>query len=273
MIRDRDTYQGAAPRASSPGAGPVIAAAAIAAGGALATPARAQEQATRGLPLIRDTEIENLLRDYATPILQAAGLAQQNIKVVVLNDRSFNAFVMDGRHIFINAGALFDAKTPNEIIGVFAHETGHLADGHLMRFREKLAQAQTQSIIAMLLGIGAVVAGAAAHGGDRPRRRRRDHGAAIVDPAHAARLCAHPGRPGRPCRREVPDRNPPIGARDAGIIQAPEQRNVVRFEQYADPYLQTHPMPPERVATLERLAKRAPIGTKRTRRNCKCATI
>src|SRR6266851_3194265 len=91
-----------------------------------------------GLPIIRDTEIEQLLRDYAQPILQAAGLSKQNVKVVVLNDRSFNAFVMDGRHIFINAGALFDAKTPNEIIGVFAHETGHLAGGHLMKLREQL---------------------------------------------------------------------------------------------------------------------------------------
>ena len=82
--------------------------------------------------------------------------------MVVLNDRSFNAFVMDGRHIFINAGALFDAKTPNEIIGVFAHETGHLAGGHLSRMREKLASAQTLSIAAMLLGVGAMVAGARA---------------------------------------------------------------------------------------------------------------
>ena len=101
-------------------------------------PARAQERATGGVPLIRDTEIEQLLRDYSAPILKAAGLAKQNIQIVILNDRSFNAFVMDGRHIFINAGALFEAKTPNEIIGVFAHETGHLAGGHLTRLREQL---------------------------------------------------------------------------------------------------------------------------------------
>ena len=73
-------------------------------------PARAQDEVTRGLPLIRDTEIEQLLREYAQPILKAAGLAKQNVRVVVLSDRAFNAFVMDGRHIFINAGALFDAK-------------------------------------------------------------------------------------------------------------------------------------------------------------------
>src|SRR3954462_15961730 len=51
----------------------------------------------KGLPIIRDAEIEQLLRDYTTPILQAAGLAQQNVHVVILQDRAFNAFVMDGR--------------------------------------------------------------------------------------------------------------------------------------------------------------------------------
>ena len=96
---------------------------------------------------------------------------------------------MDGRHIFINAGALIDAKTPNEIIGVFAHETGHLAGGHLLRLREKLAQAQTQSIIAMLLGIGAVVAGA--RSGGAGNRRRGDHGAAICrSSARCSPTCA-----------------------------------------------------------------------------------
>ena len=65
---------------------------------------------------------------------------------------------MDGRRIFVNAGALMDSKTPNEIIGVLAHETGHIAGGHLSKLRQQLAVAQTQSIIAMLLGVGAMVA-------------------------------------------------------------------------------------------------------------------
>src|ERR1035437_9759549 len=136
---------------------------ASAGGGPALEQARAQDL-PRGMPIIRDTEIEQLLRDYASPILHAAGPDKQNVKVVVLNDRAFNAFVMDGRHIFINAGALFDAKTPNEIIGVFAHETGHLAGGHLQRLREQTATAQTASIIARLAGVGAMVAGARAGG-------------------------------------------------------------------------------------------------------------
>src|SRR6185295_11072548 len=114
-----------------------------------------------GLPIIRDAEIEQLLRDYTAPILKVAGLGQQNVQVVLINARVFNAFVMDGRRIFVNVGALYDSKTPNEIIGVLAQETGHMAGGHLARLREQYASAQTAAIIAMLLGVGAVAAGAA----------------------------------------------------------------------------------------------------------------
>src|SRR5436305_12999187 len=113
----------------------------------------------RGLPIIRDAEIEQVLRDYTQPILRVAGLTQQNIRVVIINDRAFNAFVADGRRIFVNVGALMDAETPNQIIGVLAHETGHIAGGHLARLREQLAAASTQSILAMILGVGAIVAG------------------------------------------------------------------------------------------------------------------
>src|SRR4029077_1180781 len=130
----------------------LVTATALAGAGA---PARAQQ---KGPPVVRDAEIEQLLREYTQPILRAAGLAQQNIQVVIINDRTFNAFVADGRRIFVNAGALMDAETPNQIIGVLAHESGHIAGGHLARLREQLDNATTQSIIAMILGAGALVA-------------------------------------------------------------------------------------------------------------------
>jgi predicted Zn-dependent protease len=223
---------------------------------AVTTPARAQEQATRGMPVIRDTEIENLLRDYAQPILKVAGLAKQNVRVVVLNDRAFNAFVMDGRHIFINAGALFDAKTPNEIIGVFAHETGHLAGGHLMKLREQLATAQTASIVALLLGVGAAVAGARSGGAG-------DIGAAaILAPQSAIQrsLLAYV--------RTQEDQADHAGVKFLDATHQSARGMLELFKRlsndslfnsrYVDPYLQTHPMPAERVAALERSAKASP---------------
>jgi predicted Zn-dependent protease len=227
---------------------------AAAGGGPAVAPARAQDL-PRGMPIIRDTEIEQLLRDYAAPILNAAGLAKQNVRVVVLNDRAFNAFVMDGRHIFINAGALFDAKTPNEIIGVFAHETGHLAGGHLMKLREQLATAQTASIIALLAGVGAMVAGARAGSGDIGA-------AAIMAPQSAIMrsLLAYV--------RTQEDQADHAGVKFLNATGQSPRGMLELFKRlsdeslfnsrYIDPYLQSHPMPAERVAALAVLAKTSP---------------
>jgi predicted Zn-dependent protease len=227
-----------------------------AATGPTTIPARAQDSTTRGMPVIRDAEIEQLLRDYAQPILRAAGLAKQNVRVVVLGDRSFNAFVMDGRHIFVNAGALFDAKTPNEIIGVFAHETGHLAGGHLQRLREQLASAQTASIVALMAGIGAAVAGArSGAGGDIAA-------AAIMAPQSAIMrtLLSYV--------RTQEDQADHAGVKflnataqsPRGMVELFKRlSNEVLFNsKYIDPYMQSHPMPADRVAALETLARASP---------------
>jgi len=228
---------------------------AVAATGLAPAPPAQAQNAPRGLPIIRDTEIEQLLRDYAQPILRVAGLAKQNVRVVVLGDRTFNAFVMDGRHIFINAGALFDAKTPNEIIGVFAHETGHLAGGHLMKLREQLATAQTASIIAMLAGVGAMVAGARAGAGNVGM-------AAIMAPQSAIQrsLLAYV--------RTQEDQADHAGVKFLNATGQSSKGMVELFtrlaneslfnSRYIDPYLQTHPMPAERVAALAALAKASP---------------
>ena len=88
--------------------------------------------------LIRDAETEALIRTYAKPIFTAAGLGSQAIEIHIVNDRSFNAFVVDGHNMFIHAGALMGAKTPNEVIGVIAHESGHITGGHLARLRTQL---------------------------------------------------------------------------------------------------------------------------------------
>jgi predicted Zn-dependent protease len=220
-------------------------------------PERAQAQARGGPPIIRDTEIEQLLRDYSTPILKAAGLAKQNVRIVILNDRAFNAFVMDGRHIFINAGALFDARTPNEIIGVFAHETGHLAGGHLLRLREELARAQTASIVALLAGVGAAVAGARSGGSVG-----NVGAAAIMAPQSVIQrtLLAYVRTQEDQADHAGVKFLTATGQSARGMLELFKRLgNESLFNsRYVDPYLQSHPMPPERVAALEALAKASP---------------
>jgi predicted Zn-dependent protease len=224
-----------------------------------AVPARAQ--AAGGPPLIRDAEIEQLLRDYSQPILRAAGLAQQNVHVVIINDRSFNAFVMDGQRIFVNAGALMESKTPNQIIGVLAHETGHIAGGHLSRLREQLAAAQTQSIIALLIGMGAAVAaGRSGNVGGNPA-------AAIVGPQDAIMrsMLAY-----QRAQEEQADRAGVKFLAATGQSARGMYETFRRFAdqnlftaRYADPYVQSHPMPTERVAALEIIARTSPYWDKK----------
>src|SRR5204863_1299130 len=203
----------------------------------------------------RDAEIEQLMRDYTAPILKAAGLAQQNVQVVLINERAFNAFVMDGRRIFINVGALYNSKTPNEIIGVLAHETGHMAGGHLARLREQLAQAQTASIIALLLGVGAIAAGAAT----RSNNMGAVGQAVIQAPQEMIRrsLLSY-----QRAQEESADR---AAVKFLNATQQSAKGMSTTFKRFADdqlvissridPYQQTHPMPRERMAVLEDLIK------------------
>ncbi|MBM3609084.1 MAG: hypothetical protein FJX29_11660, partial [Alphaproteobacteria bacterium] len=93
------------------------------------------------ISLIRDAEIEQLIRDYANPLLKAARVNAGATKIYLIGDRRFNAFVAEGRNIFINTGAIMEAETPNELIGVLAHEIGHIAGGHLVRQRMQLDRA------------------------------------------------------------------------------------------------------------------------------------
>jgi predicted Zn-dependent protease len=121
----------------------------------------------QGIPLIRDAETENLLKDYSRPIFRAAGLGT-HITMRIVKADNFNAFVIDGNNVFINHGTILQAKTPNEVIGVIAHETGHITGGHMAALRTRIARDQTKAALLMILGIGAMAAGAAS-GGDTAR--------------------------------------------------------------------------------------------------------
>jgi predicted Zn-dependent protease len=219
----------------------------------------------RGPPVLRDTETEQLLREYTRPILRAAGLEKQNIQMVIINEGGFNAFVADGRRIFVNYGAMMQSDTPNQIIGVLAHETGHLAGGHLSKLREQLAAAQTQMIIAMLLGAGALVAGA--RGGNSSSGLANAGAAAMSAPQEVIRrtLLSYVRQ-----QEENADR--------AGVkfLTATGQSARGMYETFrrftneslfaargADPYVMTHPMPAERVAALEELARSSPYWDKK----------
>jgi predicted Zn-dependent protease len=239
-----------------------VAALTAAAVGLASFPARPQTGASVGIPMIRDAEIEQLLRDYTTPIFRVAGLTDQNIHVVIIDDKSFNAFVMDAHRIFINVGALMQATTPNQIIGVLAHETGHIVGGHLSKIRQELANVQTAALIGLLLGVGAIAAGAHSAGGDASNVGL----AAITAPQALGinHLLAY-----QRAQEESADR---AGVRFLTTTGQSAKGMYDTFKRFADeslfsahganPYFQNHPIPQERMAALTELVKTPYWGRK-----------
>ncbi|EIG56401.1 M48 family metallopeptidase [Bradyrhizobium canariense] len=241
----------------------LLAAAAIA-----LTPFSAAHAQAKGPPVLRDTETEQLLREYTRPILRVAGLEKQNIQMVIVNEGSFNAFVADGRRIFVNYGAILQSETPNQIIGVLAHETGHLAGGHLSKLREQLANAQTQMIIAMLLGAGAMAVGSTRGSGSAGNNGLANAGAAaLAGPQEMIRrtLLSY--------QRQQEENADRAGVKFLTATQQSPKGMYETFKRFtseslfaargADPYLQSHPMPAERVASLQEFASASPYWDKK----------
>jgi len=111
------------------------------------------------ISLIRDAEIEDTLHSYADPIFKVAGLNPAAVHILIIDDPSINAYVAGGQNMFIHTGLILKTETPSMLIGVMAHETGHMAGGHLAQGAEQLKDAQLGSIIAAVLGAAVAVGG------------------------------------------------------------------------------------------------------------------
>lgn len=116
--------------------------------------ARADSQGP-ALKIIRDAEIETDIHTMMTPIWEAAGLDPHNVHIYLVQDPQINAFVAGGPNIFVNTGLLLAADTPDQLIGVLAHETGHIAEGHLSRAEGAMTKASIIGMIATALGAAA----------------------------------------------------------------------------------------------------------------------
>lgn len=109
--------------------------------------------------LLRDTEIEETLREFTDPILRAGGLTPSSVDIYLVNDPSLNAFVTRGQNIFLHSGLILEADTPNQLKGVIAHETGHITGGHIVRSDYGNRSAYGSMLIAAGIGLAAILAG------------------------------------------------------------------------------------------------------------------
>ena len=109
----------------------------------------------KGISLIRDTEIERTIRSYAAPILRVAELDEEAFNIHIVQSGDINAFVARGQRLFITTGLLRRSTNANQLIGVIAHEIGHITGGHLARTKIALEKAGTTALITQIMGVAA----------------------------------------------------------------------------------------------------------------------
>lgn len=202
--------------------------------------------------LIRDAEIESIIHGYASPIFTAAGIDPESVDIYLVSDDALNAFVAGGLNLFLYTGLLMRMDKPNQIIGVIAHETGHMAGGHLVRTRDALRAATAEAILAYILGIGAGVAAGNAGAGaaiisggqaiaqanllqfTRTQENAADHaGLRFLETTHQSA---------------------------AGLLDVLHalQQNEVLTGVGGNPYLRTHPLTKERLDYIANYVAQAP---------------
>lgn len=203
--------------------------------------------------LIRDAEIEATLRSYANPIFKVAGLKPSAVRIYIVQDKTLNAFVAGGANLFIHTGLITETESPDMLLGVIAHETGHIAGGHLAKGSEKLKDAQIGTIIATVLGAGA----AAASG-------RPEAAAAVITgtSSAAARNFFSFTRANENAADQAA-----LGYMDSlqisanGMVKTFEllRRHERRQFGVPDPYLRTHPLTVDRIDHVRNHAERSAI--------------
>jgi len=223
----------------------------------LANPEVLSAQAQQAPQLIRDAEIEGLMRLYTRPIFKAAGLNPKAVRVYLIADRRINAFVSGGQRIFINTGLITQSKTPNEVIGVLAHETGHIAGGHLARMGVELERASVTTIIGMLAGVAAMAGGALAGNSEVTRAGQ---GVMAGSQGMAQRnFFAYQRSMEASADQAALKYLSATGQSAKGMITLFDKlgREALATLKDADPYVFSHPMPFDRIRNLEEAAKKS----------------
>ena len=208
--------------------------------------------------MLRDTETEAFFQDLAAPLVRAADLPERNVDIALINDPSINAFVTGGQIIYLHAGLVQKADTAAEVQGVIAHELGHITGGHIIRQGEGAKAATNISLLSLLAGLGAVLAGAGDAGmaammmgqraaiGKYLAYSRGEEGSAD---AAAAKFLSTAGISGRGL----------LGFFDK--LSGLESNYAVSRDAEME-YVRSHPLTNDRIATLRDTFERDPAWTK-----------
>lgn len=203
---------------------------------------------------LRDPEIERWLYEMSEPLWEAANINEGSVEILLIGDPTPNAFAgaSSGLKMGIHTGLITMAKMPNEIEGVIAHETGHLAGGHSFRTREALARAQRPALMSLVLGVALIAVGAPPEAGI---------GAIGLGQSVAIDnyLAYSRGQESAADQAAVTYLDE-IGASTQGLIDffdVLKNQQLIRASQ-PQGYAQTHPLAVQRVAKLRRRAEESP---------------
>lgn len=222
----------------------------------------AQAQRAGGISIARDAETEALVQDYARPLFKAAGIPAGSIQILLVPNPAFNAFVADSSRMFINTGAIVDAGTPSEIIGVLAHETAHLAHGDLAGMRQAIEDAKTAAMLAALVGLVGAVAGSV---GGLDGAGQAGTGLAMGGMQVAQRsVLSYQRTQEAAADRSAVDYLNASGQSAMGMVVTMRRLadQMLVSARNINPYVQSHPLPADRVMTLENLARKGKFAGK-----------
>jgi predicted Zn-dependent protease len=218
----------------------------------VASPASAQSRVS----VIRDAEIEQLLRRIADPIFRVAGLHPDAVDVYLVQDDKLNAFVAGGQNLFLNTGLLRRAETPEQVAGVIAHETGHIAGGHLGRVYQARDRATAELIAGALLGLAAAVAGAPQVGG-----ALFAGGATVAEQGMLSFSRSQEAFADQAALTYMTE----IGLPPDGLLEFFEvmETSSYRLDSSGNVFSRTHPLTRDRMASLEAKAEQSPLKGQR----------
>ena len=109
--------------------------------------------------LINDTETERVITDLIAPLAAAADIPDGRLRVHIVGDNQFNAFVMGGEDVYVYTGLLTQIKSPDALQAVVAHELGHTIGGHMTQMSDRMSAEMLRTMIIQALGIGLMAVG------------------------------------------------------------------------------------------------------------------
>ena len=205
--------------------------------------------------LIRDAEIENTILQFSAPVFRAAKLNVSAVKIHLVKDNSLNAFVAGGQRLFINTGLITQATSAGQIIGVIAHETGHISGGHLARLHDILQKSTATTILSMILGGAAIIGG------------RGDVGGAIIIAGQGltTQSFLHYSRTQESAADQAAlkflDDTGQSAKGFLGFMNILGEQELLVTERQ-DPYVRTHPLNRDRVAAIANHVANSPYSDK-----------